>query len=140
MLLLPSTARVERRVRALAALAALTVLGGCATLPGPGADGAVERAADASVSLAPIGSVAPGRVAALPPGNPLGARAVLVLDEYHAASGRLCRRVVPPNTAATRTVCRADEARWEAVRALGGSARPAPPVPAAEPSPAHADG
>ena len=146
----PSLARGVTASRHAAVLAALLALGGCAQLaprddPAPFAPWAAETTPveePANAALEPIGTAALGALVALPAGNALGVARAHVLDEYHAASGRTCRRVALPNLATTRVVCRGAGGPWRAVRSLGGGRRPALFVPAAdaEAGRARADG
>lgn len=133
----PSTAHraAARAARALLLLAALATTGGCASLPSQDARGRGPADATAAGAPAPtpvaaldrIGVAPAGSVVALPADNALGVTRVRVLDEYHAASGRQCRRVALPNRAATRVVCRARDGGWTPVRSLLTGFRAAPP-------------
>lgn len=64
-------------------------------------------------------SAAVGSVIELPKGNALGARHARLLDEYHSASGRVCRRVAVENTAdAERVLCKREDGQWRLTRSL----------------------
>ena len=111
--------RTPARLRAITTLLVSLALGACASgeirpVPsGPGANGPAAGALDV------VGTLAPGASVGLPPGNPLGARVVHLVDEYPAASGRRCRRVaLEAPGGPVRVVCRRADGHWSATRSL----------------------
>lgn len=64
-------------------------------------------------------TVAIGTVIDLPKGNTLNARRARLLDEYHSASGKLCRRVmVEIVPSVERVLCLQDDGQWRFTRSL----------------------
>lgn len=85
----------------------------------------IENAPRATnASLAPLGKTAIGQVATLASENPLGVTRARVIDEYSAASGRLCRRIaIAERQPRLRVVCREPGDDWALVRGLVAAQR-----------------
>lgn len=115
----------------LSLLSVLAGLSACSTLPEHASN--LDAASNATITRAAVGS----RIV-LPAGNELGATSVRIIDEYRAASGRLCRRVdMSESGDLLRVMCLRDQGQWTFTRELfSSSSRPdlAPAVLAATPS------
>ena len=70
-------------------------------------------------SASAVASATQGSIVQLPANNPLGVSEVRVIDDYRAASGRLCRRVqLPGKDGSVRVLCQRDYGQWSYTRAL----------------------
>jgi hypothetical protein len=95
--------------------AAGRVSGNASLLAGGDAETVTHPAA--AIASAEVGSIVP-----LAANNALGVSRVRVVDEYRAASGRLCRRVqLPRNTDSIRVACERGSGQWSFTRALVSS-------------------
>lgn len=97
-------------------LSAVMALSACSTLPPaePSAVSTADRVSSQGLDKAAVGS----RIT-LPANNALGVSSVQIVDEYRAASGRLCRRVqVSPTDDSSRVMCQRKNGQWSFTRAL----------------------
>lgn len=95
------------------------VLGACSTVPPRDESPQVSSTKAAGAATGTIESAVPGSIVELDDDNDLGVSRVRVVDEYLAASGRLCRRVqLPRNNDPIRILCRRDNGQWSFTRAL----------------------
>lgn len=96
------------------------VLSACGSLPQQ--ISSIETSAVANNNTA-VSKASVGTRMNLPAGNELGVSSVLVIDEYLAASGRMCRLVeVDPVGDETRVMCQRANGEWSFTRALISSA------------------
>jgi len=117
------------------AISAIALLCACGTSGGayPKADAndtPLASTVDSSSTASPAYEIGIARVGAtvrLPAGNPTGALSADVLGEYSAASGRLCRQVLPHGgNGEIRLACQQRNGNWEWVRSLSRSSVPRP--------------
>ena len=100
-------------------LSVVLVLSACGSLPQQSSP--IKTAVVNSNTVISKASV--GTRMSLPAGNELGLPSVLVVDEYLAASGRICRLVeVEPLGDETRVMCQRVSGEWGFTRALISSA------------------
>jgi len=93
---------------------------GCTTMSGPGKDApsadAAARAGDTAARVADfLADASVGQSARLASAKAGGDIRLTVQDEYHAASGRLCRELVMTNGVGPpepRVACRDEEGAW----------------------------
>jgi len=99
----------------LSLLSVMAGLSACSTLPEHASS--IDASSNATMTRAAVGS----RVV-LPAGNELGATSVRIVDEYRAASGRLCRRVeISAPGDVSRVMCQREQGQWTFTRGLFSS-------------------
>lgn len=107
-----------------ACLVLALMIGGCSTVPQPAESFTAPSKQASSTAASLTASAEIGSVIQLPPDNVLGVSRARVLDEYRAASGRLCRRVqIPRNEDSIRVACERSAGQWSFTRALVSSGK-----------------
>lgn len=101
-------------------LSAVMGLSACGSLPQQSSPLTTPTVASNNIV---VNKTSVGTRMSLPAGNELGVSSVLVVDEYLAASGRICRLVeVEPLSDETRVMCQRGIGEWSFTRALISSA------------------
>ncbi len=104
---------------------ALTLWGltGCATTGlNSSSQGQEANVVQVTTAAEALGNAQPGEQLVLPEDNELGVSTARVIKQYHAASGRLCRRIeLATANPDIRVMCKSDSGQWRMTRSLTGA-------------------